>query len=396
MPVLSAPNSDVAGLCRRIQRPRTASQALRKSSKGNPVKSDSPDPNARPPANALTGFDDLSFQYGSDAVKAAIAQPRQKLRSEEALKREEARLRRVITSADSLYPTRHSLKKLGIQDVEDVRSQQVSSEELISLIQPDIHTGIWSCCRSTKIDAPGCMVSQHATSRFLCSKCGVLYDTHDPKSAPSTCNFHPGSVFRSKAGGVWWSCCGAVGFENSLYHSARDLGSNASWRWGCRVEKQHSPLHLFDPSVDEKKYVHCTVGKPKYSELDGPDVECEFLYANVEWQRSDKQVECCRIVSMTVIGQPLLPCILGVQLRYEMVVDGEIVEGDRRLVRQRCSLAGAEDDAGAGEARAHPRDGLPASDPRGDLLLRGRRVPPRRRRNARRQQLHVAVDLHQP
>jgi hypothetical protein len=39
---------------------------------------------------------------------------------------------------------------------------------------------------------------------------------------------------------------------------------------------------------------------------------------------SGAAVQCVRISSMTVYGQPLLPVILGIQLRYENVIRGEV------------------------------------------------------------------------
>jgi hypothetical protein len=39
---------------------------------------------------------------------------------------------------------------------------------------------------------------------------------------------------------------------------------------------------------------------------------------------SGAAVQCVRISSMTVYGQPLLPVILGMQLRYENVIRGEV------------------------------------------------------------------------
>ena len=65
--------------------------------------------------------------------------------------------------------------------------------------------------------------------------------------------YHPGTLARSKAGGVWWTCCGAVGLDQTLLDSrppAAGPGAGArSWKWGCKRSKDHVALQMFDHTV---------------------------------------------------------------------------------------------------------------------------------------------------
>lgn len=105
----------------------------------------------------------------------------------------------------------------------------------------------------------------HTCDKFICMFCGALCGTGERGS----CLYHPGTLQRSKAGGVWWSCCGAVGFQNSILHSSGgDINAPSSeWRWGCKKSPMHRPLQLFDYNTDPRKYINCTQVSGAFSPL---------------------------------------------------------------------------------------------------------------------------------
>jgi hypothetical protein len=95
--------------------------------------------------------------------------------------REKAHLRRVLTSADGLYPVRNSFKNLGIDNLNYFMYYDDDPSKIMATIAADIHTGLWSCCRKTEPHAAGCTAGTHSTTKFLCTRCGVLYDTSTRK-----------------------------------------------------------------------------------------------------------------------------------------------------------------------------------------------------------------------
>lgn len=146
------------------------------------------------------------------------------------------------------------------------------------------------------------------------------------------CFYHPGALNRSKAGGVWWTCCGAIGFKNSLLHSSGgDLGGAQDFRWGCKKDQAHVPLVTFDKGADPKKYVHCTYGEIGKVEAQGPNQEPPLFHEDTEWVGTGETITCLRIAAMTCVAQPLLPVILGFQLQYEVATDLEVFDGDRNV-----------------------------------------------------------------
>ena len=52
-----------------------------------------------------------------------------------------------------------------------------SPSKLMSKLSADIYTGMWSCCRKTTPGSPGCFVGTHSTTQFLCTRCGMQFDT---------------------------------------------------------------------------------------------------------------------------------------------------------------------------------------------------------------------------
>jgi hypothetical protein len=249
--------------------------------------------------------------------------------------RERAHLKRILTSADGLAPVRYAFQRLGIDEVNRMVYEEEDASKLIHTLSADIYTGLWSCCRNADVSAPGCRTAPHSDNLFLCVRCGAIFDPASKLSGPTECFYHPGALNRSKAGGVWWSCCGAVGFKNSLFHSAKgDIHGAQEWRWGCKKDTRHRPLSLMDANVDPRKFAHCTLGPVKYGIRVGIDDPSEIrLYTDQDWVENDQEVTCLRITGITVIAQPLLPVILGIQLHYENVMDGELADGDRRAVR---------------------------------------------------------------
>ena len=95
--------------------------------------------------------------------------------------REKAHLRRIITSADNLFPARYCLKELGVDKMNGLVYSENDPSKLLTTLTPDIHTGLWSCCRKTNPLAPGCACGTHSTTKFLCTRCGVIYDTSTRK-----------------------------------------------------------------------------------------------------------------------------------------------------------------------------------------------------------------------
>ena len=144
------------------------------------------------------------------------------------------------------------------------------------------------------------------------------------------CSYHPGAINRSKAGGVWWTCCGAVGFKNSLLHSVGgDLNGPQEWKWGCKRDREHVPLSTFDESTNPAKYEHCTIGSLTKHVVEGPQPEAAHSYDDSDWVGSAESVTCNRISAITCVAQPLMPVILGIQLQYEVVTDLEVIDGNR-------------------------------------------------------------------
>lgn len=90
--------------------------------------------------------------------------------------REKAHLRRVVTSADNLFPVRNSFKVLGVENINGLVYDESDPSKLIAQLSADIYTGMWSCCRKTKPSAPGCSAGEHSTTKFLCTRCGVIFD----------------------------------------------------------------------------------------------------------------------------------------------------------------------------------------------------------------------------
>ena len=97
------------------------------------------------------------------------------------VEREKAHLRRVLTSADGLYPVRNSFKLLGIDNLNGFVYHDDNPAKLMATIAADIYTGLWSCCRKVDPRASGCGTGTHSSSKFLCTRCGVLYDSSTRK-----------------------------------------------------------------------------------------------------------------------------------------------------------------------------------------------------------------------
>ena len=217
--------------------------------------------------------------------------------------REKAHLQRMVTSADRLFPVRNSLKTLGIEKLNAIVYRRPDPSGLMSTLSADIYTGLWSCCRKTNASAPGCVLGTHSDTTFLCTRCGVTFDNSTATPAQRECFYHPGAINRSKAGGVWWTCCGAVGFKNSMLHSeGGDLHGAQDWRWGCKRDTEHVALSTFDPNTDRRKYVHCTFQAIVEHEAVGPQPEPADLYTDKAWL-SPGRTSCNRIASITCVAQ---------------------------------------------------------------------------------------------
>ena len=230
-------------------------------------------------------------------------------------RRENAHLQRVIQSADNLAPARYAFQKMGVEELNRIVYQEQNPQALVDTLAADILTGAWSCCRRISADAPGCKRGSHSDTSLICVRCGVLYDVRKAREAAGICTYHPGALFRSKAGGVWWQCCGAVGFKNSALHSgAADRNGPQELRWGCRTDARHRPLRLFDLGTDGRKYAHCTVGEARLSERHGGETDHSHLASDLEWAGAGPEARCVRVVGVTAIGQPLLPTVLGLQV----------------------------------------------------------------------------------
>jgi len=244
--------------------------------------------------------------------------------------RERQHLQRIIQSADQLAPVRHSLQQLGIDELNRIVFQEQDPTKLLKSVRADIHTGLWSCCRRSHAHAPGCSTGAHTEERFICKFCGVICGLREPSK--SECLYHPGTLQRSKAGGVWWSCCGAVGFQNSILHSAGgDINAPAEYRWGCKKSASHQPLELFDHRTDTRKYAQCTSGPVRSSKLVGVEAPMVDKMSDEVYMENTASVQCLRIASITVFGQPLMDVVLGIQLRFEDVIKGEIFDGPKRI-----------------------------------------------------------------
>ena len=129
---------------------------------------------------------------------------------------------------------------------------------------------------------------------------------------------------------MWWTCCGAVGFKNSVLHSTGgDLWGAQDFRWGCKRDKVHVPLSTFDQSTNEKKYLQSTHGVIQKEDAKGPQVDPPSFFEDLQWVGNEHEVSCTRIASISCVAQPLIPIILGIQLQYEFVKDLDVADGDR-------------------------------------------------------------------
>jgi len=149
----------------------------------------------------------------------------------------EKRIEKFLVSADKLYAVRGCF-------------QDASPRDLIGhvkdMIEADIVKGIWSCCRLLNHKVRGCVTGTHTTLRLVCERCGIQYPK-DHKHRHKECSYHPGHIETFTFGGVRWSCCGAVGFNNSSLHSKEAERNGAQeWRWGCKTG-----FHV--PTMDPKK-----------------------------------------------------------------------------------------------------------------------------------------------
>jgi hypothetical protein len=228
--------------------------------------------------------------------------------------RESAHLGRLLRSADSLYPVRSAFERLGIDELNRLVYEEPDPAALLAAIEADVVAGAWSCCRRVDPAAPGCRRGPHTDAVLLCVRCGALH-AREARPSPGACSYHAGALMRSKAGGVWWQCCGAVGFKNSALHSgAADRNGPQELRWGCRTDARHRPLRLFDLGTDGRKYAHCTVGEARLSERHGGETDHSHLASDLEWAGAGPEARCVRVVGVTAIGQPLLPTVLGLQV----------------------------------------------------------------------------------
>ena len=336
---------------KRIQTPSLRSH--RKALGGSGIKPGSdiePDSSDFRPASAPRSVLSLEMSQADSAVGSVVSkqEKERKVRMKDQEKyvsmlpgsedaadlREKAHLKRMLTSADGLAPVRYSFQKLGIDEVNRIVYEEEDATKLINTLSADIHTGLWSCCRKANVQAPGCNRGPHSENRFLCVRCGIIFDAKSRQGGKQECFYHPGALNRSKAGGVWWSCCGAIGFKNSLLHSGKgDIHGAQEWKWGCKKETAHKPLSVMDAEVDPRKFAHCATGRVRWGTRVGMEEPGDMkLLTDQDWVDDDQDVTCMRITAVTAIAQPLLPVILGIQLHFENVIDGEIADGDRRMV----------------------------------------------------------------
>ena len=75
--------------------------------------------------------------------------------------------------------------------------------------------------------------------------------------------------------------------------------------------------------------MQCTFDTIEKQTAVGPQVEAPNFFEDNDWVGTGETVTCVRIAAMTVVSQPLLPVILGIQLHYEIVTDLDYIDGDR-------------------------------------------------------------------
>lgn len=146
-----------------------------------------------------------------------------------------------------------------------MRASGVGSDAGIG-VKANVLRGTWSCCRSIDPDAKGCQQAEsHTRSLLKCRQCGVFFSQADSLKdqviGQFNCSYHPEepapapSTVKGKGGGdnvtpysdAVFPCCGAVGYDNSKYHSHvvgnGKAGAGAAppvWSWGC-TRGYHEP-----------------------------------------------------------------------------------------------------------------------------------------------------------
>ena len=85
----------------------------------------------------------------------------------------------------------------------------------IGSAQPDVVSGVWTCCHNIDPLAEGCVLGPHCDAELQCARCGGWVPL--AKWSAERCVAHPGRAERSRWGGALWSCCGAAGLEGTRW-----------------------------------------------------------------------------------------------------------------------------------------------------------------------------------
>ena len=102
----------------------------------------------------------------------------------------------------------------------------------------DVVRGLWSCCKQTGRNAPGCVRGPHAFDHAQCAQCGEYIPTDVWGS--SACRHHPASPSPSRWGSVVFNCCGTTGLDGTKWRREFELTQWVSDR-NERIESEAPP-----------------------------------------------------------------------------------------------------------------------------------------------------------
>ena len=96
---------------------------------------------------------------------------------------------------------------------EDLTGEELGATAKDADRTADVTFGVWSCCKALPLLSSGCVGSQHTAEWAQCNACGLWVPL--ARWSESKCVRHEGAPRVYQAGGMQWSCCGAVGFDGT-------------------------------------------------------------------------------------------------------------------------------------------------------------------------------------
>jgi hypothetical protein len=127
----------------------------------------------------------------------------------------------IYVSADGIYP-RRACWESHANHTADAQAQD-TPVRVLAMIEADVVRGMWTCCRRTRRDAPGCCrAAAHHVDPALdrCARCAAVYRRggarerggarriYERWAHGSACRFHSGRCGFGRLGPGRWDCCG--------------------------------------------------------------------------------------------------------------------------------------------------------------------------------------------